>query len=159
MITRLVLVGTAALAAVGLCAVSAADAAVPGPVTLHESVTFGTGHMPPVGAFTAEGLPQCASGTFRDHLINFNLGGRTLVVDRSYACEGGGGGFTARMVLQMEPVNADGIVSASGEWTILAGSGDLDAVHGTGTTEGINSGCTPAQTCQAGVSTVVASIH
>jgi hypothetical protein len=157
MITKLVLAGTATLAAVALFAVPAADAAVPGPITLHESVTFGTGHTPPVGAFTAVGLPECSSGSFRDHLNNFNLGGNTLVVDRIYTCDGGSS-FLARMVLHMGPLTSDGTVSASGEWTILDGTGALAGTSGTGTTAATNSGCTD-MTCETGVSTVVASIH
>jgi hypothetical protein len=157
MITRLVLFGTAAVAAVGLLAMPAADASVPTPVTFHESVVFGTDH-PPVGAFTADGLPQCASGSFRDHLNNFNFGGHTLVVDRIYTCDGGSQ-FLARMVLHTQPADADGVATVDGEWTILKGTGDMAAVQGAGTTAAVNSGCTPDGRCEAGVSTVVASVH
>jgi hypothetical protein len=156
MITRLVLFGTAAVAAVGLLAMPAAQASVPTPVTLHESVVFGPGH-PPVGAFTADGLPQCASGSFRDHRVNFSFGGDTVVVDRIYTCNGGSE-FLARMVLRFEPLNADGVVLGGGEWTILKGTGDMAAIQGTGTTAAINR-CTSEGQCETGVSTVVASIH
>jgi hypothetical protein len=156
MITKLVLFGTAAVAAVGLLATPAADASVPTSVTFHESVVFGTDH-PPVGAFTADGLPQCASGSFRDHLENFNFGGQTLVVDRIYTCDGGSQ-FLARMVLHLQPVNADGVATAGGEWTILEATGDLAGIHGTGTTAAVNSGCADGR-CETGVSTVVASIN
>jgi hypothetical protein len=157
MITRLVLFGTAAVAAVGLLAMPAAQASEPTPVTLHESVVFGTGH-PPFGTFTADGLPQCASGSLRDHLVNFNFGGNTLLVDRIYTCDGGSQ-FLARMVLHTQPVNADGVATVGGEWTILKATGDLAGIHGTGTTAAVNSGCTPDGFCLTGVSTVVASIN
>ena len=163
MITTLVLRGTVALAAAGLFGASPAGAAVPAPVTLHESITFGTDHTPPVGVFTAEGLRQCSSGTFGDHLVNFNFGGRTLVVDRAYTCDGGAAGFTARMVLHNAPVDENGEASIDGQWAIIDGSGTLATAHGTGATNGINSGCTPIGSlffsCQTGVSTVVASIN
>jgi hypothetical protein len=163
MTTRLALLATVASAAVGLLAASPSGAAVPTPVTLHESITFGGGHTPPVGVFTAEGLPQCSSGTFGDHLVNFNFGGRLLVVDRSYACEGRTGSFIARMALHIVPPDEDGVARISGEWTILDASGALAGLHGTGTTNGVNSGCAPIGSyfanCQTGVSTVAASIN
>ena len=163
MTTRLALLATIASAAVGLLVASSSGAAVPTAVTLHESITFGTGHTPPVGVFTAEGLLQCSSGTFGDHLVNFNLGGRLLVVDRSYACDGGTGSFIARMVLHVVPPDEDGVAQVSGEWTILDASGALAGLHGTGATNGVNSGCAPIGSyfaaCQTGASTVAASIH
>jgi len=60
---------------------SSVYAAAPAPVTLHESVVFGC-CQPPVGDFTAAGLPGCDSGTLTDRLNQLNLGGHRLVVDR-----------------------------------------------------------------------------
>jgi hypothetical protein len=76
---------------------------------------------------------------------------------------GGTGSFIARMVLHISPPDENGDASIGGEWTILDGSGALTAAHGTGTTNGVNSGCAPIGSlfamCQTGVSTVVASVN
>ena len=162
--TKLILIAGVVLAAVGLLVASPVGASVPTPVTLHESITFGTGHTPPSGVFTAAGLSQCGSGTFADQgVVNFNLGGRLLVVDRVYTCDGGSGGFIVRMVLHNSPPDEDGVAVAAGEWTILDASGAFAGMHGTGTTNAVASGCAPTGSyffaCQTGVSTVVASIN
>ena len=155
----------ALLVVAGLLAPGAATAAAGSPtqLALQESVVFGTGHQQPIGVFAAVGLSGCESGTFVDHLNQLNEGGHTLVVDRSYSCNGDTSTFTARMVLHLEPVDANGNQTVVGEWTILDSSGGLSGVHGTGTTSGVSSGCTPigAQLpmCQTGVSTVTASIQ
>jgi hypothetical protein len=163
MVTKLLALCGVVLGATALLAASPAGAGVPTPVTLHESITFGTDHMPPVGVFTAEGLPRCGSGTFGDQVVNFNLGGHALVVDRTYTCDGGAGSLTARMVLHISPVDENGDASISGQWTIHGGTGSLAGAHGTGTTSGVNSGCAPIGSlfpaCQTGVGTVTASIN
>jgi hypothetical protein len=163
MTTKLALLVGAALTTAGFLVASPAGAGVPTAVTLQESVTFGDGHTRPVGVFTASGLPQCASGSFDDHLVNFNHGGHTLVIDRVYTCGGGTGSFVARMVLHISPPDENGDAPVGGEWTILDGSGALAGAHGAGTTNGVNSGCAPIGSlfamCQTGVSTVVASVH
>src|SRR5262245_56113495 len=111
MTTKLALFGAAAMAAIGLLIAAPAGATTPTALTLNESITFGDGHAPPVGVFTADGLPGCDSGTFGDRLNNFNFGGHTLVIDRTYSCENGVDGFTARMVLHNEPPNEQGIAT------------------------------------------------
>ena len=162
MITKLALLGVTVLATAGILTASPAAASVPAPVTIHESITFGSGHTPPVGVFTATGLPRCASGTFGDHLVNFNLGGHLLIIDRIYTCDGGAATLTARLALHNSPPDENGNAVGGGEWTILDGTGALAAAQGSGQDNGISSGCAPTGTlfftCQSGVSTVVASI-
>jgi hypothetical protein len=159
MIKQLALVGSTALTALGLVSAPALGGP-PAPLTLQESVTFADG--PPQGTFTADGLPQCSSGTFTDYLVNFNFGGHRLVVDRVYTCDAGAGGFIARMVLRNEPADENGNSYPAGNWTILKAGGSLAGMQGTGTTTGVNSGCFPTGSlffaCQNGVSTVEASI-
>jgi hypothetical protein len=163
MTTKLALLGAAAVAAIGLVAAPPAGATTPTPLTLNETITFGDGHAPPVGLFTADGLPACRSGSFEDQLVNFNFGGQTLVIDRVYFCDNGTDAFLARMVLHNSPPDQSGIAVADGQWTIHDGIGSLAALRGEGTTYAVNSGCTPPGslffTCESGVSDVDASIH
>ena len=163
MTTRLALLGAAAVAAIGLVASAPAGATTPTPLTLNETITFGDGHTPPVGLFTATGLPGCSSGSFDDHLVNFNEGGHLLVVDRIYFCDNGTDAFLARMELHNSPPDENGIAVAGGQWTIQDGIGSLAGLHGEGTTNVVASGCTPPGSlffsCVSGVSTVDATTH
>ena len=163
MTTTMALLGAAVLAAIALVAAAPAGATPSTPLTLNETITFGDGEAPPVGLFTADGLPGCSSGSFEDQLVNFNLGGHTLVIDRVYFCDNGTDAFLARMVLHTSPVDENGVAVLGGEWTIQDGIGSFAALRGEGTASAVNSGCTPPEslfaTCESGVSTVDASIH
>jgi hypothetical protein len=164
MITRLALLGAVAAAAIGLLVAVPAGAEPSTTLILSESITFGDGHTPPVGAFTAvAGLPGCSSGTFGDRLNNFNLGGHTLVIDRTYVCANGTDSFTARMVLHNEPPNEDGVATGGGNWTIQGGTGSLAGLHGEGDASSTAFGCAPVGqlffSCETGVSRVDATTH
>ena len=153
-----------AAAAIGLVLAASAGAMPPAALKLEESVTFGDGHTPPVGVFTAVGgLPGCSSGTFGDRLNNFNFGGHTLVIDRTYSCTNGTDTFTARIVLHIEPPNDAGIAMSGGNWTIQDGTGALTALHGEGDANSTAFGCAPIGelffSCVSGVDEVTAVTH
>ncbi|HEY4347453.1 MAG TPA: hypothetical protein VGM80_07675 [Gaiellaceae bacterium] len=139
-----------------------AAGARPTPAVIHELTVFAGGHQPPVGTFTASGIPGCTSGSFSDQVVSFNHTGSRIVIDRTYACAGGNT-LTARVGLHLGTIDAAGVQTADGSWRIISSTGALVGLDGSGSTSGLNSGCAPAGTalgeCATGVGTVTASIQ
>jgi hypothetical protein len=131
------------------------------PAVIQETSIFHTDHQPPSGTFTASGIPGCASGTFSDQLVSFSPSGARLILDRTYVCDGGGA-FTARVALHLQPVDAAGQQTVTGTWRIVSADG-IPSLSGSGTTVGVNTGCTPIgtvfATCTSGTGTIFAKIH
>jgi hypothetical protein len=151
--------GAAVLLLVAPLVGSSGALAGPTPAVIHELTAFAGDHQPPVGAFTASGIPGCTSGSFSDQVVSFNQTGTRVVLDRTYACDGGEA-FTARVGLHLGAIDAAGLQTVDGSWRIVASNGTL---VGSGSVTGLNSGCAPAGTalgeCATGIGTVTASLH
>jgi hypothetical protein len=162
--------GAGALCALAIAVVTSAAlggaagaaASQPREVVIHETTTFAPNHQPPVGAFTAEGLPGCSSGSFSDQPVSFSPNGTRLILDRSYVCAEGGT-LTARVALHLGAIDSSGLQTADGTWRIVAGTGALADAAGSGSASGLNSGCAPVGVvfgeCAFGTGTTRAWIH
>jgi hypothetical protein len=117
-------------------------------ISLSESIVF-PGNAPPHGTFTAAGLPGCSSGTLVDDLKSFNASFTHILVERTYACDGGIASFTALLVLTIEPGTAPGTEAVSGRWIVSRGEGALGGLRGAGVTQGQNAGGSGAGTVEA----------
>jgi hypothetical protein len=139
-----------------------AHAANPTAAVIQESSVFVGEHQPPVGTFVASGLAGCSSGSFADAVVSFSPSGARIVLDRTYACDGGGS-VTARVALHLGTIDAAGQQAADGTWRITSADGPLTGLQGSGTATGVNSACAPVGvilgTCATGVGTVTASVH
>jgi hypothetical protein len=137
-------------------------AAQPTPATIQEASAFVGGHQGPVGTFTASGIAGCTGGSFSDKLVSFIPSGARPVVHRTYVCDDGDT-FTARVALHLGTIDAAGNQTAEGTWRIIAATGGLADLAGSGSTAGLNSGCSPVGTalgeCATGVGTVTASVQ
>ena len=133
-----------------------------GTATIQEVTTFAGSHQPPTGTFTATGLPGCSAGTLGDQLVSFSPSGARVVVDRTYTCAEGGS-FVARLALHLGVVDASGRQATDGTWRIVSTSGALTGLQGTGSTGGVNTGCSPVGVvfaeCLTSTSTTSALIH
>jgi hypothetical protein len=155
-------VAIAVLTPAALGGAAGAAASQPMEVVIHESTTFAPNHQPPVGAFTAEGLPGCSSGSFSDHPVSFAPNGIRLILDRSYVCAEGGT-LTARVGLHLGTIDSSGLQTAEGTWRIVAGTAALADAAGSGSVSGLNSGCAPVGVvlgeCAFGTGTTRAWVH
>ena len=151
--------GAAALLLMASLVGSSGALAGPAPAAIDELTTFAGQHQPPVGAFTASGIPGCPSGSFSDQVVSFNQTGTRVVIDRTYACNGGET-LTARVGLHLGAIDAAGLQTVDGSWRIVGSNGTL---AGSGSLTGFNSGCAPAGTalgeCATGVGTVTVALH
>jgi hypothetical protein len=139
-----------------------AAAAEPTQATIQEVATFAGGHQGPVGSFAASGIPGCATGSFTDQVVSFNPSGTRIVLDRTYVCADGDT-FTARVALHLSTIDPAGTQTADGTWRIVAATGGLAALSGSGSTTGLNSGCSPVGTafgeCTTGAGTTTVAVH
>ncbi len=156
------MVGMLVAIVAGLGGATTAAAAQPTPIVIHTVTTFGGNHQPPVGSFTASGIPGCTSGSSSDQLISFNPSGTRLVIDTTYVCDSGDT-LTARIAVHPGTVDAAGNQTGDGTWRIVAATGSLADLAGSGSTTGLNSGCSPVGTalaeCATGAGTVSAWVH
>jgi hypothetical protein len=72
-------------------------------------------------------------------LVYFTPNGTRVVVDETYACQGGAT-FTARVALHITPTAPDGVQLAEGTWRIVGSDIDLAA---SGQVTGVLTGCSP----------------
>jgi hypothetical protein len=155
-------VTVAVLTSAALGGAATPAASQPMEVVIHETTTFAPNHQPPVGAFTAEGLAGCSSGSFSDQPVSFSPNGTRIILDSSYACAEGGT-LTARVALHLGTIDSSGLQTAEGTWRIVAGTGALADAAGSGSRSGLNSGCAPVGVvfgeCAFGTGTTRAWVH
>lgn len=156
------MIGMLVAVVAGLGGGATAAAAQPTPAVIHTLTTFVGEHQPPVASFTASGIPGCTSGSSSDKLVSFNPSGTRLVIDSTYVCDSGDT-LTARVALHLGTIDAAGNQTADGTWRIIAATGSLADLAGSGSTTGLNSGCSPVGTalgeCATGAGTVSARVQ
>lgn len=110
----------AAVVATAALAAGSAQAAPPTSVVIQGHTVFADGY----GTFTTSGAGLCASGTTTDQLLVSGGGGKTLFhVLKTFTCDDQSGTFVVNLQAVAAPVFRWNVVSGTGAYTNLHGSG------------------------------------